>query len=334
MSGQLHRPLLLVGVVLSLAAAPVAAGGWFRSNADAEALAPIEAAARSAHSWVLHVDQSPHETVRLLYHNGALVSEQRLDPDGALIERYEYRYRDGRRIEARAFRADAPGGDAGQPVYSDSYSYSSDGMLRELRRRYVDNSERSSRYVFVRGRLLEEQHRSGEMLQRLRYDSLERVQQLQQLRDDELVSSTRYYYRGDSARLEQTVEEQHDRDGVSVTSEYFDAEQRSIRSVVSRDERTVSVSERSHGPHGLIREVVTEPGRRRVSSFEYDQDGRLTQQEERVNERLQSRIIYPEQGRRIEERFHNGQLIVRLHFRNDEQTAREIIRDGEVIRSR
>ncbi len=333
MSGQLHRPLLLVGVVLSLAAAPVAAEGWFRSNADAEALAPIESAARSAHSWVLHVDQSPHETVRQLYHNGTLVSEQRLDPDGALIERYEYRYRDGRRVEARAFRAEAPG-DAGQPVYTDIYSYSSDGMLRELRRRYVDNSERSSRYVFVRGRLLEEQHRSGEMLQRLRYDSLERLQQLQQLRNGELVSSTRYHYRGDSARLEQSVEEQHDRDVVTVTSEYFDADQRSIRSVVSRDERTVSVSERSYGPHGLILEVVTEPGRRRVSSFEYDQDGGLTLQEERVNERLQSRIIYPEQGRRIEERFHNGQLVVRLHYRNDEQIAREIIRDGEVIRSR
>ena len=333
MSPQLHCPLLLVGVVLSLAAAPLAAEGWFRSNADGEALAPIEAAARSTHNWALHVDRSPHESVRLLYHNGTLVSEQRLDPDGALIERYEYRYRDGRRIEARAFRADAPG-DAEQPVYTDSYSYSSDGMLRELRRRYVDNSERSSRYVFVRGRLLEEQHRSGEMLQRLRYDSLERVQQLQQLRDDELISSTRYHYRGDSAQLEQTVEEQHDRDVVTVTSEYFDADQRSIRSVVSRNERTVSVGERSYGPHGLIREVVTEPGRRRVSSFEYDQDGRLTLQEDRLNERLQSRIIYPEQDRRIEERFHNGQLIVRLHYRDNEQIKREIIRDGEVVRSR
>ena len=333
MSPQLHRPLLLVGVILSLAAAPVAAEGWFRSNADGEALAPIEAAGRSAHNWTLHVDQSSHESVRLLYHNGTLVTEQRLDPDGALIERYEYSYRDGRRVEARAFRADAPG-DAEQPVYSDSYGYSSDGMLRELRRRYVDGSERSSRYVFVRGRLLEEQHRSGELLQRLRYDSLERVQQLQQLRDGELISSTRYYYRGESAQLEQTVEEQHDRDVVTVTSDYFDADQRTIRTVVSRDERTVSVSERSYGPHGLIREVVTEPGRRRVSSFEYDQDGRLTLREDRLNERLQSRIIYPEKNRRIEERFHNGQLMVRLHYRYDEQIAREIIRDGEVIRSR
>ena len=320
------RLILLLGLLA--ATSPCAAGSWFRSNAEGDELSAISATARREHSWVLHVDRSPHEIVRALYHNGTLISEHRFTNDGALIERYQYRYRDGRRSESHAFCA------ADEPLHSDYYTYSSDGMLREIRRRYADNRERSSRYVFVRGRLHEELHHSGQLLERIRYDRLERLQQLQQLRNDVLTHTTRYYYRNDGPELERTVEEQHDADGVTLTSQYFDEQQRSIRTTVSRDGRVVLRSERSWGTHGIIEELEVEAGRQRVTSFEYNDDGTLALQQERLNDRLQSRIIYKQEGRRVEERFQNGVVVLRLFYRNGEVETREIIRDGEVIRTR
>lgn len=298
---------------------------WYRSNAEGVELEAISAQRRDRHSWVLLVERSDYESTRRLYHNGLLVSEQRSEHDSEAVERIEYRYLGGRRSEARGYLDD-------ELVSVDRYSYTADGMLREISRTYQDSTQRSSRYVFVRGRLLEELHSSGDELDRLRYDQRHRLDRTEQLYDGDLVSSTRYFYDGDTARVLRVERRDHRTDTLSVES--FDREQRPVSIRITREGRTVSETEMRHGPHGAVEEITTEGGRRRVVRHDYDDDGTLLEREERLNDQLQRRIFYTGPDSRIEERYRAGVLILVLHYRDDEEVGREVIRSGEQVHRR
>lgn len=307
----------------------VAPGGsneqWYRSNAEGAELEAIGARRRDAYSWVLQLERSDYETTRRLYHNGLLVSEQRRDADSEVVERFEYRYLGGRRSEALGYVDD-------ELVSVDRYSYTADGMLREVSRTYEDATERSSRYVFVRGRLLEELHAVGNMLERLRYDRLHRLERTEQLKDGDLVSSTRFFYQDDTA-LVARVETRDERTD-TLTIEQFDREQRPVSVTVTRNGRTIRQTDLRYGAHGVVEERTTEGGRKRVVRFDYADDGTLLSQEERVNDQLQRRILHTGPDSRTEERYRGGALILRLHFRDDEEVDREVVRDAEPTRRR
>ena len=322
---------VLVGPgAVSLGAQPPAASNhpnerWYRSNADGAELQSISAQRRGAYSWVLLLEQSDYEITRSLYHNGLLVSEQRRETDSDVVERFEYRYLAGRRSEARRYVDD-------ELMSVDRYSYTADGMLREVSRAYTDSTERSSRYVFVRGRLLEELHASADVLERLRYDDLHRLERTEQLKRGELVSSTRYYYRNATTQIVRV--ETHDHTTNTLTVESFDRQQRPVSITVTRGERTVRQTDMRYGPHGVVDEITTEGERRRVVRFDYADDGSLAVQEERLNDQLQRRIVHTGPESRTEERYRAGVLILKLHYRNDEEVGREVVRDAEPARRR
>lgn len=344
---------------------PTAAAGqqWYRSNPAGVAVQRIPVGERDQHPWTLSVRTEEGlverrlwsgsdlvETVvqrtagggrlvseeqivdgvvrsRLVYSPAGLIAEEeRFGVDGVLIERFRYRYQGDRLVEVNA--SDDTGA-----LWTDVYRYTPDGMLREVRRDYPDQPARASRFRFVAGRLVEEEHQAGDQIDRILYDRLGRVEREVQEEAGSVVVVTRFVFSGTGTvpieavvqdiRTGETTTRRIDPDGRTVGEE-----RRSAAGLL------VERMERDFGPHGIVRELREAPGRREARDYSYHDDGRLAREEVRVNGRLQRRVIHPDDGERIEERFHDGRLVLRLFFAGDRLVSQEVIRDGDVLRVR
>ncbi|TVQ99656.1 MAG: hypothetical protein EA403_12705 [Spirochaetaceae bacterium] len=376
------RTLGAAFVLVVLLPAAAAAQQWYRSNPAgiaAERIAPGEGAGEGAgHPWTLSVQREGGRVERRLWNNGELVEtvvqrqgnggrllseerivdgivrsrivyspggliaeEERFSGAGELIERFSYRYQGDRLMEKHA-------SDESGPLWVDVYRYTPDGMLREVRRDYPDQPARASRFRFVAGRLVEEEHHTGERVDRIRYDRLGRAEREEQEEGGAVVLTTRFTFSDDDPNPDVAVV--YDARTGETTTRRLDERGRAVTEVrTDRSGREIERVEREFGPHGVAVESREAPGRRELRQYRYRDDGSLAELEERVNNRLQLRVIHlvPDdddpgtvedravvEGDRVEERFRDGRLVLRLVFRGDRIISQEVIRDGDVLRTR
>lgn len=357
------RALGAAFVLVVLLPAAAAAQQWYRSNPAgiaAERIAPGEGV---RHPWTLSVQREGGRVERRLWNNGELVEtvvqrlgnggrplseerivdgvvrsrivfspggliaeEERFSNEGDLIERFSYRYQGDRLMEKHA-------SDESGPLWVDVYRYTPDGMLREVRRDYPDQPARASRFRFVAGRLVEEEHYAGERVDRIRYDRLGRVEREEQEEGGAVVLTTRFTFANEDSNPDGAVV--HNLRSGETATRRLDALGRTVSEIRTDGAgRELGRIEREFGSHGVAVERRDTPGRREVREFQYREDGSLALLEERINNRLQLRVIHPAPGDRIEERFRDGRLVLRLVFRGDRIISQEVIRDGDVLRTR
>ena len=360
--------------------AAVAAQQWYRSNPAGIAAERIAPGGAALHPWTLSVQREAGRVERRLWNNGKLVEtvvqrlssggrllseerivddvvrsrivyspggliaeEERFSKEGELIERFSYRYQGERLMEKHA------SDDLG-PLWVDVYRYTPDGMLREVRRDYPDQPTRASRFRFVAGRLVEEEHSAGERVDRIRYDRFSRVEREEQEEGGAIVLTTRFLFSHEDTNPDGAVV--HDLRTGETATRRLDALGRTVSEIRTDGAgREIGRIEREFGLHGVVVERRDTPGRREVREYRYRDDGSLALLEERVNNRMQLRVIHPGPGDaephdpvtndrvavvgdRIEERFRDGRLVLRLVFRGDRIISQEVIRDGDVLRAR
>lgn len=361
-------PYLLFGLatLLCLAQAPrlFAQTEYYRSNTIASRLerlpGPVE-----GETYLLRVDRSAASVVETLFHDGEeiLREEATLRPgggveartryeDGSPVERIVYdsrgrqesveRFSGGRPVERvvyeyaadRLASASTYGSD-GELLAVDRYRYRSNGVLREVVRTPASGAQRISDYTFGDGELIREWHGSVETGELIAYDQRGRIIARRAYTDGEVDLVIRYEYASldPTAPVSRRVMTNVPRG--EVTTATFTPE--GLVSFEEVREGETVVQRRSYEYEGgrLSRRTTLGDGFEETIAYEYDDEGVRTAEVLLVDGIVQVRTEFADDGSYVEERYRDGELFLRVSYDPDgERLREEIIRDGEVLRTR
>ncbi|MBU8912713.1 MAG: hypothetical protein KOO61_01735 [Spirochaetales bacterium] len=279
---------------------------------------------------VFRNDDLENRTVRR--DDGVLLHETRYS-GGALTERWEYHY-EGALLTSREVL-----GREDVLLYRESYSYWANGTLRSIVKE--DESEIRTEYRYKDGRLEEEWvSRPGES-ERFEFDGAGRLVIRELFADDELTEQeVRLYWGADSgALLKQVVVSS----GEQITRRGYDERGRLISERVEESGDMVSELIRTFGEEFLVLEVETDGDGERRWEYQYTEEG----ERERVAYREDGRLVevsylvldpgdVPDDlpADRMTELFNRGEPILRIYYQGRQRLREEVIRNGEVIRTR
>lgn len=305
------RPLL---VLLLFHCSFSAAAQWYESDESGVTRAPVQEGDRAHHDYVLHVERTTGLEVQTLYHLD--------DP----VRRTELEYDGERLVSRRTYRND-------ELEATEHLRYWADGSLRLIRR--IGDRGTSVEYRYHDGRLTEEWIDSGSSREQLVYDVAGRLEERTRWAGEEIVERETREYWGDGAddRIRRMVVASRDRD----TTYRYDESGRLLGSSVSLDGALDLERSRRYEDGLLVEEREERGGVERVWRYEYDDDGILRQERISENDRLVrvvDHLVAEQEYTRVERLYRDGAEILRAYYRGEDRLLEEVMRDGEVVRTR
>lgn len=271
-------------------------------------------------------EQLVRETVRRA--DGQVIRED-LYSAGDLIESSSYEYEDDR-LASRTV-TDAGGG----VQFTERYSYWRDRTLRSIVK--TDESKTRTEYRYRDGRLEEEWVSSPGRSERFEFDPAGRLVIRELFIEDDLAEQEVrvYWAEGSAALLKQVVISAGD----DVTRRSYDDRGRLVHERVERLDATIRELDRVFDGDLLVSEAETDGDGSRSWTYEYDEES------------VRSTTTYREAGQVIEvtyfaldetdspankmtELYNRGVPVLRIYYEDETRLREDVIRDGEVIRSR
>jgi YD repeat-containing protein len=314
---RLSAPLLAFCVV-SLFALPAAQldAEWFVSDRFGVVRGPLAEHETGDHEYTAFVERTGATEIQTLYHNGQSVRRSMLE--------YATTAGGETRLVTRTLEVD------GELVATEHFHYWADGTLRSVR--WVGERGSAVEYRYLDGRLRQEWVASPDGLERTRYDEAGRIVERTRWIDERVVSrETREYWNeepdGAVRRIIVVA------DGTERVSRY-DESGRLLGTSTARDGTTESDRVRVFEGGLLVEEREVAGDFVRVWRYEYEGE---TVVRERYSEdgtivRL-TEYTDPEYAR-VETLYRDGLVVLRVYYREQERVMEEVIRDGEVIRTR
>lgn len=303
-TGLLAASLVAVG-------APAVAAQWFVSNEFGIVRDAIDETAVADHEYVVHVERSPSLEVRTLYREA--------EP----FERIELEYGEGVLLARRRYRGEAL-------LTTEYFRYWADGTLRVVRR--IAERGATVEYRYRDGRLDEEWLVAGRSTERTRYDAAGRVVSRTRWRDGELVEREEREYWGDDADdpVRRVVVFA---DGSETVSRY-DETGRLLGSSVARDGEVASDRTRVFEDGLLVEEREQSGGVAKVWRYLYEGDELVEERYLEDGELVKVTDYRVEGFTRVETLYRDGEEALRISYDGRDRVREEVVRDGEVIRTR
>ena len=246
---------------------------------------------------------------------------------GRLSRRTTYEYSGENLALARVFSGDET------LLYEDRYLYSASGALREVERVEADGSRRLSDYTFGDGSLVREWHGSEEAGELVLYDQRGRLVGRRSYVGTEAALLVEYSYAGPEATNPATSRTQNIPRGETTLTRYT-PEGLTEYEEVTRDGAVVQTRTYRYSQGRLVERTTTRDGVSETLAYEYDEEGNRVAESILVNGTLQLRTEFADEGY-VEERYRDGELFLRVYYGPDDNRLREeIIRDGEILRTR
>lgn len=266
---------------------------------------------------------------------GETVSTEVYDATGRLVRKESFDNGEATAIETMTYSAGRLAESEnrtpdGEVLWRDRFVYDSEGLLRRVVRAYPSGDERRSEYTFQGGSLLQEWHGNGGAGILIRYGAAGREVARENWDGDVLVTRESFEY-ADSGVIRRSVVTDFAEDSRTVVT--YDADGRPVA-----EERTVgetvasTVTYEYDGEDLAVRREESGEGLLETR-YEYE-GGEIAAESFYTDGLLTKRILYPEEGRRVEERFRVGDLFLRIYFEDDVRTREEVIRNGTVVQER
>lgn len=284
---------------------------WFASDRFGTVGEPIDESQRDAVRYTVRVEQRRGSEIVTLF-----------DGDEP-IERTEFDYDQGLLIRRRTFRGD-------ELITSERIRYWRDGSLRSVT--VSGAEERSAEYHYRDGRLVAEWLLDGEVRERIVYDDAGRVAERSRFVSGERLEHETYEYWGDLADdpLRRVV---RIADGVE-TIERYDETGRLLGTSVARAGELERERTRLFEDGLLVEERESRGGVERVWRYDYV-DAELVEERYYEDGRIVHRIDFTHPDyTRLETIYRDGEPVLRVAWVGEERVLEEVLRDGEVIRTR
>ncbi|TFH05469.1 MAG: hypothetical protein E4H09_01955 [Spirochaetales bacterium] len=350
---------LSVLIVLVVVASPLAAD-WFVSNAVGIRGDRIDEEARSDYEYVLHTVQTDNGEARTLFsgdeettrweisrtgtgvtetvfEGGVLESRSEYDAEGLLLQEMnylkgevsevrDYEYRQGVLVHRSVW-------DSEEVLQSsERYLYWSNGTLRSISRE--EPSGRVTEYRYQDGRLLEEWVSDRESTERYRFDATGRLIARRRWLDGALAEQEdREYWSPLAGAAIRKVSVQT---GVRWTNRQYDETGRLVEQEVVEADVVVSRRTLAYRDEELVSEREVAGDRVREWDYGYESSIRVLETFRENDEIVTVTRFQPDnlEATRIEEIYHDGKPALRVYYLNQQRTAEEVLRDGQIIRRR
>ncbi len=356
------RPLGALLSLFLLLAAQAGAGEvlYYRSNSAGMLLERIPPYRRDESPWVVSVERSGAQEVRVLLDNGKEVRrwedtvsggrrvERELakgvpavrrvyDSSGSILE--EDTYDNGKLTQSttytysggRLVRAQASGPD-GSTLYTDRFLYAANGSLRAVRRTGPSGGPQEASIVAGSGGIFEERTVSADTIIITRYDGHGRLAS-RETRSGESVVSREDFTFGASGALASSTEKRP-ADGVTIQRRYDEAG-RLVQETTTPTKGSAVVDSwvRDAGGHALSH---TRRGPAGLELWKYTlrPDGSVEREEYYQRGSLEKVTIYGEGAKRTEELYQDGELFLRAFYDGNTRLSEEVWADGTVVRTR
>jgi antitoxin component YwqK of YwqJK toxin-antitoxin module len=247
------------------------------------------------------------------------------DEEGQLLRELRYEYEDGKLAKRRVL------GPGGTERYTDTMAYYPSAGLRRLRRAWADGDVRIVRYSVVNGNVLQERFESDDGGRLVRYDEAQRAVYEREWSGAAVVREEHLSYEGDSQTPTESVETLPQQGRRRETR--YDEEGRVIEEMVYENDRLVREVEAGYGPHGVRERILRTRGRVERHTFSYV-DETLAEERVYVNGELSRSIAYFAERSRVERRYRDGEVFVRIYYEGGTAVREEIMRNGSVVETR
>ncbi|MFW5744037.1 MAG: hypothetical protein ACOC2D_12250 [Spirochaetota bacterium] len=301
----------MFAVSLAAGGAPPATAQWYLSNEFGIVRDPVDEEAVDEHEYVMHVERSPSLETRTLYRDSEAIGRTELEyVDGRLLVRRRYRHEE---LEAAEY-----------------FRYWADGTLRVVRR--VAERGSTVEYRYRDGRLDEEWLLAGAAAERTRYDAAGRIVARARWEDDELVEREEREYWGEDADdpLRRVVVVA---DATETVSRY-DESGRLLGSSVTAGGEIASDRTRVFEDGLLVEEREQSGGVGKVWRYAYDGDELIEERFFEDGELVKVTDYRLEGFTRMETLHRDGEPALRVYYDGRDRAREEVVRDGEVIRTR
>ena len=309
-----HHPVAAPGLLAFLLLATVSFGAvaeWHASDEHGVVREPISAEEVDDHEYAVLVERSGTQEVRTLFRTG--------DP----VQRTELEFRDGV-LWSRRFYV------VGELTATEHFRYWADGSLRSVR--HVGDRGATVEYRYRLGRLREEWVDAQTGAERIVFDELGRMEARTRWESGEVVERETREYWGDAPD-----------DGPRLIVLVVDAEERASRydeqgrlpgSITSRAGAVASDRTRVFEAGLLVEEQERSDGLLRSWRYEYE-DSALARERYSENGALVKVTDYTDPYHsRIESIYRGEAIVLRVYFSGRDRIREEVMRDGEVLRTR
>jgi antitoxin component YwqK of YwqJK toxin-antitoxin module len=288
-----------------------ASSQWYLSNEFGVVREEIDEEKVDELEYVVRVERSAALEVQTLYH------------ESKPVERTELEYAEGRLRSRRSYRD-------GELVATDYFRYWADGTLRLVRR--IAERGGTIEYRYRDGRLDEEWLIRSTETEQTVYDAVGRIAERVRREDGELVERETREYWGDSP--EDALRRVVVFAGGTETVSRYDESGRLLGSSVARDGEVAADRTRVYEDGLLVEEREQTEGVVKVWRYEYEDDQLVTERYLEDGE-LVKRTEYRVDGyTRLETLYRGGEEALRVYYRDRERAVEEVVRAGEVVRTR
>ncbi len=359
-----RRALLSLCLCLALQAGALQAGAaevlFYRSNSAGMLLERIPPYRRDESPWVVSVQRSGSQEIRVLLDNGkevrrwedtsssgrtiereladGVLSARRVyDSSGSLLE--EESYDAGKLTQSttytysggRLVRAQTSGPD-GSVLYTDRFLYATNGSLRSVRRSGPSGGAQEASVVAGSGGVFELRTGSADGAIITRYDSRGRLASREERSADAVVTREDFTYSASGALSAST--ERRPADGTTIQRSY-DAKGLVIQETTTSRSGSAVVDSWTRDPDGHVLSR-TRRGPKGLELWKYSlgADGAVAREEYYQRGSLEKVTIYGEGGKRTEELYQDGELFLRVLYDGDTRVSEEVWSDGTLVRTR
>jgi len=318
-SPVLPREILVLVLVVTMTAATGGVAGaseWYASDRFGVVRDQIAEEELDDYEYAMFIERSGTTETQTLY------------SEGEPIRRSVLEYAAWGEVESRLVRRVVS--EDGELVATEHFRYWADGSLRSVKTVAVRGT--TVEYRYLQGRLHEEWVQTAETTERTTYDRLGRILGRTQWEAEEIVERETRTYWGESA--EDTVKEiSVVVDGVETVRRYDEAG-RLLGTSTARAGEVERDRIRVFDGNRLVEEREQSGGIARVWRYEYE-DGMLVVERYFEDEELVKVTDYSHDDyTRVETLYRGGEPALRAYYRERTRVSEEVIRDGEVVRTR
>ena len=266
--------------------------------------------------------------------NGLLKTES-LYKQGKEDLRIGFEYAAGKPARLSYERPEGTGGS-----YKDEYQFLPSGGFRGLTRTYEDGKVYRSVFSLQDGMPLEEWHSFGDLAILFSYDGRGNLLRQEERREETLTELAEYHY---DDKAPSRLRERKTRDYVldRETLVLYDEEGHPKTETLSEKGIRLSVVRFSYENDRLVKKEKRGKDSRELWDYAYDEKGEMTDEAYSVNGTLKRKTKYPKKGEgvsedysSVEEFFKDDKVFLRLYYKDGQEVKSEVLRDGQVIRTK
>jgi YD repeat-containing protein len=337
---------------------------FFQSNQVGMRLKPITAAERNEFSYHLEVSRANGTEIRILmegdeeikrwevtfFENGNPKSEKEWN-EGKLTTAATYDaknritdesfYTDGvlSRTTTYAYGSRKNGytsettGENGEILYTEEYSLSDSGELREIRKTWPDGSSQVTSYVYSRMKMFGMLQSGDGSMTISRYDANSRLVSVEVWKDDTLTRTNTNSYGSEAGGI--STSEIDNRETNTLTRQVYDENGRLASEVTTRSKEVLEERTYAYDENGNRTRMT------RVSDlgleewhYTYGDNGELSQEDYLRKGSLEKRTIYKDANTFAEQIYDRGNLIVIAYFEKQKKVKEQFFENGKMTRER